>query len=100
MAILPIAVVLATLSLGLSATEVPRAGKEYNTRSFSSVLTVTNGQTWGEWKWREMCPDNTYAVGFSLRVKTMYCVCQFIDCEFVSLVKMLVNYGINTVVHM
>ena len=65
--LLPIAVVLATLSLGLSG----------------SVLTVPNGQQWGEWKSTEYCPAQFYAVGFSLRVKTMYCVCQFTDCEFV-----------------
>ncbi|XP_046893223.1 vitelline membrane outer layer protein 1 homolog [Hypomesus transpacificus] len=51
--LLPIAVVLATLSLGLSG----------------SVLTVPNGQQWGEWKSTEYCPAQFYAVGFSLRVE-------------------------------
>ena len=91
MAILPIAVVLATLSLGLSASEVQPAGREHSTRPFSSVLTVNNGQEFGEWTWREMCPGGTHAAGFSLRVKTMYCVCQFIDGEFRSNVCQLWN---------
>ena len=66
--LLPIAVVLAMLSLGLSASEVQPS------RPYSSVLTVTNGQTFGEWTWPEMCPGKSYAVGFRLRVKTMFCV--------------------------
>ncbi|XP_067110314.1 vitelline membrane outer layer protein 1-like [Osmerus mordax] len=70
---LPIAVVLATLSPGLSAygekTSIERAGTAYSSRPYSSVLTVSNGEKFGTWKWPEMCPDTFYAVGFSLRVQ-------------------------------
>ncbi|XP_067094597.1 vitelline membrane outer layer protein 1-like [Osmerus mordax] len=70
---LPIVVVLATLSPGLSAsrekTFVERAGTAYSTRPYSSVLTVSNGEQFGNWTWPEMCPDTFYAVGFSLRVE-------------------------------
>ena len=84
---LPIVVVLATLSPSLSAsgekTFVERAGTAYSSRPYSSVLTVSNGEQFGNWTWPEMCPDTFYAVGFSLRVKTMCNMClQFTDCEF------------------
>ncbi|KAM4600348.1 vitelline membrane outer layer protein 1 homolog [Polymixia lowei] len=47
-----------------------RAGTEFNGRVHSSVLTVTNGEQFGNWTWPEMCPDHFFAVGFSVRVES------------------------------
>uniref|UniRef100_A0A671P695 Uncharacterized protein n=1 Tax=Sinocyclocheilus anshuiensis TaxID=1608454 RepID=A0A671P695_9TELE len=38
------------------------------TRIFRSVLTVPNGVRWGTWDEIKMCPSETYAIGFSLKV--------------------------------
>ncbi|XP_062841821.1 vitelline membrane outer layer protein 1-like [Trichomycterus rosablanca] len=45
------------------------AGTNFSTRNFTSILTVPNGEKFGMWMWREMCPENFFAVGFSLRVE-------------------------------
>ncbi|XP_033836381.1 vitelline membrane outer layer protein 1 homolog [Periophthalmus magnuspinnatus] len=47
-----------------------RAGEAFNSRSYSSILTVTNGEQFGNWTWPEMCPENFFAVGFSVRVES------------------------------
>ncbi|KAK5613777.1 hypothetical protein CRENBAI_016317 [Crenichthys baileyi] len=47
-----------------------RAGKEFNSRQYRSVLTVNNGEKFGNWTWPEICPDNFFAVGFSVRVES------------------------------
>ncbi|XP_052009372.1 vitelline membrane outer layer protein 1-like [Xyrauchen texanus] len=39
------------------------------TRSYISVMTVSNGMHWGSWGQEEMCPTGTYAAGFSLKVE-------------------------------
>lgn len=63
---------LALLSGGLCEEKVflQRAGTAFNSRSYRSILNVTNGEKFGDWTWPEMCPEGFYAVGFSLRVKT------------------------------
>ncbi|XP_047453563.1 vitelline membrane outer layer protein 1 homolog [Mugil cephalus] len=62
--------VLAVLSGGLcDETFLQRAGMSFNSRSYRSVLTVSNGGKFGSWTWPEMCPDQFYAVGFSIRVE-------------------------------
>ena len=71
MAILFAAVaVLAVLSCGFCEEKVAlqRAGKDFNSRQYKSVLTVTNGERFGDWTWPEMCPEGFFAVGFSVRV--------------------------------
>lgn len=63
--------VLAVLSGGLCEEEkafLQRAGVAFNSRSYRSVLTVPNGEKFGNWTWPEMCPDQFFAVGFSIRV--------------------------------
>nr|XP_033497361.1 vitelline membrane outer layer protein 1 homolog [Epinephelus lanceolatus] len=62
---------LAVLSSGLceEKTFLQRAGAAFNNRAYSSLLTVNNGEQFGNWTWPEMCPDKFFAVGFSLRVE-------------------------------
>uniref|UniRef100_A0A8C1N6K5 Vitelline membrane outer layer 1 homolog a n=1 Tax=Cyprinus carpio TaxID=7962 RepID=A0A8C1N6K5_CYPCA len=36
---------------------------------FRSVLTVPNGMKWGSWGYLDLCPNGTYAAGFSLKVR-------------------------------
>lgn len=64
---------LAVLSGGLcqEKTFLQRAGTAFNSRQYRSMLTVSNGEKFGNWTWPEMCPDKFFAVGFSLRVKTL-----------------------------
>ncbi|XP_026052777.1 vitelline membrane outer layer protein 1 homolog isoform X2 [Carassius auratus] len=38
-------------------------------RHYQSELTVLNGGGWVFWDERDMCPDGTYAAGFSLKVE-------------------------------
>ncbi|XP_043922142.1 vitelline membrane outer layer protein 1-like [Protopterus annectens] len=38
-------------------------------RKYTSILTVTNGGEWGNWTWIDMCPEGSYATGFSLKVE-------------------------------
>ncbi|XP_013888545.1 vitelline membrane outer layer protein 1 homolog [Austrofundulus limnaeus] len=47
-----------------------RAGQAFSSRKVRSVMTVTNGERFGTWTWPEMCPDQFFAVGFSVRVET------------------------------
>lgn len=64
---------LAMLSTGSCQEKIflQRAGTAFNSRQHKSVLTVTNGERFGNWTWPEMCPENFFAVGFSLRVNTL-----------------------------
>ncbi|XP_033025217.1 vitelline membrane outer layer protein 1 homolog [Lacerta agilis] len=36
---------------------------------FKPEIGVSNGGLWGTWAWQEMCPEETYATGFSLKVE-------------------------------
>lgn len=70
--LLPVLALLAVLSTGLCVEEktvLQRAGTVFNGRQYKSMLTVNNGEQFGNWTWPEMCPDKFFAVGFSLRVK-------------------------------
>ncbi|XP_060756953.1 vitelline membrane outer layer protein 1-like [Neoarius graeffei] len=49
---------------------IVHAGTAFVTRNYTSVLTVPNGEQFGDWMWSEMCPENFYATGFSLRVES------------------------------
>lgn len=62
---------LALLSAGLCQQKVflQRAGTAFNSRPYESILTVTNGERFGDWTWPEMCPEGFYATGFSIRVQ-------------------------------
>ncbi|KAM6968074.1 vitelline membrane outer layer protein 1-like [Aplochiton taeniatus] len=62
--------ILAVVAPGLCKKPyLERAGMAYNSRPYSSMLTVSNGEQFGKWTWPEMCPENFFAVGFSLRVE-------------------------------
>ncbi|XP_029306982.1 vitelline membrane outer layer protein 1 homolog [Cottoperca gobio] len=63
---------LAVLSGGfcMEKTVLQRAGAAFNSRQYKSLLTVSNGEKFGNWTWPEMCPDKFFAVGFSLRVES------------------------------
>ncbi|XP_062255350.1 vitelline membrane outer layer protein 1 homolog [Platichthys flesus] len=64
--------VLAVLSVGLCEEKnfLQRAGVAFTSRPYRSMLTVTNGEQFGNWTWPEMCPDQFFAVGFSVRVES------------------------------
>ncbi len=64
---------LAVFSSGLCAEKqfLQRAGQAFNSRQYKSVLSVNNGEQFGNWTWPEMCPQDFFAVGFSIRVKTL-----------------------------
>ncbi|MEQ2199609.1 hypothetical protein XENOCAPTIV_005218, partial [Xenoophorus captivus] len=70
--LLSIIVLLAVAYSGFCEEKVflQRAGKEFNSRQYRSVLTVNNGEKFGDWTWPEICPDNFFAVGFSVRVES------------------------------
>nr|XP_034958026.1 uncharacterized protein LOC118078321 [Zootoca vivipara] len=38
---------------------------------FKPEIGVSNGGLWGAWAWQEMCPEETYATGFSLKVTSV-----------------------------
>ncbi|XP_029928074.1 vitelline membrane outer layer protein 1 homolog [Myripristis murdjan] len=62
--------VLAVFSPGLcEKTFLQSAGVAFKDRPHTSELTVSYGGQWGNWTWPEMCPDNFFAVGFSVRVE-------------------------------
>ncbi|KAF5888952.1 vitelline membrane outer layer protein 1, partial [Clarias magur] len=49
---------------------VIHAGTTFGLRNYSSILTVPNGEKFGIWMWSELCPENFYATGFSLRIES------------------------------
>ncbi|XP_072317526.1 vitelline membrane outer layer protein 1 homolog isoform X2 [Eucyclogobius newberryi] len=69
---LTLALTLALLGCGQAKDKLflQRAGQIFNSRSYKSLLTVTNGEQFGNWTWPEMCPDGFFAVGFSVRVES------------------------------
>lgn len=66
-----VALLLAVASSSLSEEKqfLQRAGEAFNSRKVRSVMTVANGERFGNWTWPEMCPEQFFAVGFSVRVK-------------------------------
>ncbi|XP_035263991.1 vitelline membrane outer layer protein 1 homolog [Anguilla anguilla] len=65
--------VLSIINRGSCNTEakpfVEKASTRFSGRNYQSLLTVLNGEEFGNWTWPEMCPEGFYAVGFSLRVE-------------------------------
>ncbi|XP_066485039.1 vitelline membrane outer layer protein 1 homolog [Tiliqua scincoides] len=41
----------------------------FSGRKNHSSISVGNGGTWGQWTWVDMCPNRTYAIGFSIKVE-------------------------------
>merc|ERR1711931_210574 len=69
--LLHVALVLLAVSPAIcDKSYLQRAGTAFSGRPHSSLLTVTNGEQFGNWTWPEMCPDKFFAVGFSVRVET------------------------------
>ncbi|KAG7317956.1 hypothetical protein KOW79_018991 [Hemibagrus wyckioides] len=50
-------------------SRVIRAGTRFTMRNYTSILSVPNGEQFGIWMWSELCPENFYATGFSLRIE-------------------------------
>ncbi|XP_044306692.1 vitelline membrane outer layer protein 1 homolog [Varanus komodoensis] len=48
---------------------IVRANATFANRASYSSISVANGGRWGEWTWTEMCPEGSYATGFSIKVK-------------------------------
>ncbi|KAK3515818.1 hypothetical protein QTP70_034070 [Hemibagrus guttatus] len=48
---------------------VIRAGTKFALRNYTSILSVPNGEKFGIWMWSELCPENFYVTGFSLRIE-------------------------------
>ncbi|MEQ2167334.1 hypothetical protein GOODEAATRI_003101 [Goodea atripinnis] len=70
--LLSIVVLLSVAYSGFCEEKVflQRVGKEFNSRQYRYVLTVNNGEKFGDRTWPEICPDNFFAVGFSVRVES------------------------------
>ncbi|KAM9852755.1 vitelline membrane outer layer protein 1 homolog [Aulostomus maculatus] len=66
--LVPVLAVLVCGSCG-EKTFLQRAGVAFADRQYQSVLTVNNGELFGNWTWPELCPDKFFAVGFSVRVE-------------------------------
>ncbi|KAG2465288.1 VMO1 protein, partial [Polypterus senegalus] len=41
----------------------------FTNRQYYSTINVTNGGEFGKWTWSEICPEDFYAIGYSLRVE-------------------------------
>lgn len=57
---------LVALAIWLSSSRAlaeRRGAQEYH-----AVIQAPNGGPWGAWAWQEMCPEGTYATGFSIKV--------------------------------
>ncbi|XP_062984794.1 vitelline membrane outer layer protein 1 homolog [Elgaria multicarinata webbii] len=68
----PVFVVLFLASVCLASAfdkRIIRANATFSSRSSYDSLTVPNGARWGDWAWVEMCPEQSYAIGFSIKVE-------------------------------
>lgn len=57
---------------------------------YASIIDVTNGGTWGDWTWPEMCPDGYFASGFSIKVKVQYWVLKDRDIGWIAELRMAI----------
>lgn len=74
---------------------IVRAGTAFVTRNYTSVLTVPNGEQFGDWMWSEMCPENFYATGFSLRVSILSTISLSSHLCFSSYLCMLIWFSLQ-----
>uniref|UniRef100_H3ALL4 Vitelline membrane outer layer 1 homolog n=1 Tax=Latimeria chalumnae TaxID=7897 RepID=H3ALL4_LATCH len=52
------------------ATVYYKANGTFAERTYASIITVGNGGPWGGWTWMDLCPEGSYAIGFSIRVES------------------------------
>ncbi|XP_053118150.1 vitelline membrane outer layer protein 1 homolog [Hemicordylus capensis] len=45
------------------------ANGTFAVRKSYSTITVSNGGSWGYWTWIDKCPEQSYAIGFSIKVE-------------------------------
>ncbi|XP_062977982.1 vitelline membrane outer layer protein 1 homolog [Elgaria multicarinata webbii] len=48
---------------------IVRANGIFASRTNVSVISVNNGGLWGYWTWVDMCPEHSYAIGFSIKLE-------------------------------
>lgn len=55
------------LTPALEKRTVPANGAFAGRKNYNDI-TVANGGPWGYWTWIDMCPEQSYAIGFDLKV--------------------------------
>uniref|UniRef100_A0A671P6B9 Vitelline membrane outer layer 1 homolog a n=1 Tax=Sinocyclocheilus anshuiensis TaxID=1608454 RepID=A0A671P6B9_9TELE len=62
-----LSLMLVIIGLQVSVQSIGRRSERRVSRYYRSELTVPNGMKWGSWGYIDICPNGTYAAGFSLK---------------------------------